>query len=210
MEGSVWAFLTISGIVIMTPGQDTALTVRNSVAAGKGGGIATAVGVAAGQMIWAFATSLGLVAVLSASEAIFSAVKLAGAAYLMLLGLQSLRAALKASEPANTQQTPNSIWLSPRKGFLQGVISNLGNPKMAAFFASLLPQFVPAGDSAFWASILLGLIFCTMTFLWLTSYAVFVEKAGKFLRRPRVRRSLEGFTGITLLAFGLRIATSEN
>ena len=210
MEGSVWAFLTISAIVIMTPGQDTALTVRNSLAGGKAGGIATACGVASGQMIWAFATSLGVVAVLSASEAIFSAVKLAGAAYLMLLGLQSLRAALKASEPANTQQTANSIRLSPRKGFFQGVISNLGNPKMAAFFASLLPQFVPAGDSAFLASILLGVIFCTMTFLWLASYAVFVEKAGKLLRRPRVRRSLEGITGITMLAFGLRIATSEN
>lgn len=202
--------MAISAVVIVTPGQDTALTVRNSFAAGQAGGIATAFGVASGQMVWAIATSLGVVAVLSASEAVFSAIKLAGAAYLMFLGLQSLRAAILSPRHTSSDHTTGSIRLSPRKGFLQGVISNLGNPKMAAFFASLLPQFIPQGGAAFLSSLLLGLIFCTMTLLWLTTYAVFVEKAGKILRRPKVRRSLEGITGMTLVGLGLRIATSEN
>jgi threonine/homoserine/homoserine lactone efflux protein len=210
LEGSFLAFFTISAIVIMTPGQDTALTVRNSLAAGKAGGLATAFGVSCGQMLWVIATSLGVVAILSASETIFSAVKLAGAGYLMFLGLQSLRAAFNGSADASAGQAGKSTGLSRRKGFLQGVISNLGNPKMAAFFASLLPQFMPQGDTAFSASMLLGLMFCTMTFLWLASYAVFVEKAGKFLQRPGVRRSLDGITGMALLGLGLRIAASES
>ena len=90
------------------------------------------------------------------------------------------------------------------------MISNLGNPKMAAFFASLLPQFIPQGEFAFAASTLLGLVFCSMTFVWLTGYALFVEKAGTYLRRSKVRRSLDGIAGVTMLALGLRIAVSEN
>lgn len=210
MDGSFLAFLAISAVVIVTPGQDTALTVRNSFAAGRGGGIATALGVASGQMVWAIATSLGVVAVLSASEGIFSAIKLAGAGYLMFLGVQSLRAAFLSSRPTTGEGTTRSNKLSPRKGFLQGMISNLGNPKMAAFFASLLPQFIPQGESAFLSALLLGLVFCTMTFLWLTSYAVLVEKAGNIPRSPKVRRSLEGLTGVTMLGLGLRIAASED
>ena len=88
--------------------------------------------------------------------------------------------------------------------------AHLCNPKMAVFFASLLPQFVPQGSSTFAGLALLGLSFCTMTLAWLTAYAACIVKAGDFLRRPRVRQSLEGVTGITLLAVGLRIATSDN
>ncbi len=210
MEGSFLTFLAISAIVIVTPGQDTALTVRNSLTAGRGGGIATAFGVATGQLIWAIATSLGVAAALATSETVFSAIKLAGAGFLMFLGLQSLHAACRPSKRPSTNGVAPASRLSPRKGFLQGVISNLGNPKMAAFFASLLPQFIPQGETAFFASAVLGLIFCSMTFLWLTTYAVFVEKARALLRKTNVRRTLEGITGLTMLALGLKIATSEN
>ena len=92
--------------------------------------------------------------------------------------------------------------------FFQGVASNLGNPKMAVFFASLLPQFVPHDMPVILT--LLGLIFCTMTFVWLTAYALFVVRAGNFLRRPNIRRSLEGLTGLVLVGLGMRIATTRN
>ena len=161
-------------------------------------------------MVWALATALGVVAILAASEVIFSTVKFAGAGYLIFLGAQSLRAAFASSTDIVAGPIGHTGGLTPRKSFIQGVVSNLGNPKMAAFFASLLPQFVPPGEAAFLSSILLGLTFCTMTFSWLTIYAVIVEQAGNFLHRTSVRRSLQGITGIAMVGLGLRIATSES
>ncbi len=211
MEGSFLAFLAISVIVIVSPGQDTALTIRNALAGGQSGGIATAFGVAVGQAVWAMATSIGVVAALAAYEPVFEAIKLAGAGYLIYLGLHSLYAAFRGSpSPAKANCPTNGSGMPSRTAFTQGVISNLGNPKMAVFFASLLPQFVPPGAPQFAGLALLGLFFCAMTFVWLTGYTVIVVKAGNFLSRSRVRRSLEGLTGVTLLALGLRIAATDN
>ena len=88
-------------------------------------------------------------------------------------------------------------------------MSNLGNPKMAVFFTSLLPQFSSDGGASFGALLLLGLVFCSLTLVWLSGYAVVVAKAGDLLRRSRVRRTLEGVTGAVLVALGLRVATEH-
>jgi threonine/homoserine/homoserine lactone efflux protein len=90
-----------------------------------------------------------------------------------------------------------------RTALRQGVLSNLGNPKMLAFFTSLLPQFT----SSFAGLLALGLTFCAMTLLWLGLYSVVVTKAGALLRRERVRRTIEAVTGTVLIALGLRLAT---
>jgi threonine/homoserine/homoserine lactone efflux protein len=85
------------------------------------------------------------------------------------------------------------------------LVSDLGNPKMAAFFTSLLPQFT----TSFWSMLALGLLFCALTLAWLVLYATAVAKAGDVLRRPRVRRTLEGFTGVVLIGLGVRVATEQ-
>ena len=207
MGESFLAFLGISILVIVTPGPDTAMTIRNALLGGRAGGIATALGVAAGQAIWALATSAGMVALLVASEPVFEAVKLAGAAYLIYLGVHALIGALRPARTAAAAVAPRR--LRPATAFRQGVISDLGNPKMAVFFSSLLPQFVPAGDTMFGGLVLLGLMFCAMTFAWLAVYAVVVARAGDVLRRPRVRRAIEGATGAVLIALGLRLAAEQ-
>jgi threonine/homoserine/homoserine lactone efflux protein len=186
------AFLGVSALVIVTPGQDTALTIRNTLLGGRRSGVLTAAGVASGQAFWTLAASLGLAALLSASEPAFLAVRIAGAAYLVLLGIQTLLGASRRG-PEHPRQRGNA--------FRQGLLSNLGNPKMAVFFTSLLPQF---GGTSFLA---LGLVFCTMTFAWLTGYAFAVARAGDFLRRSRVRAWLDRVTGAVLIAFGIRLAT---
>jgi threonine/homoserine/homoserine lactone efflux protein len=94
---------------------------------------------------------------------------------------------------------------SARGAFRQGVLSNLGNPKMAVFFTSLLPQF----GSSFGAMLVLGLVFCTMTLVWLTAYGIVVARAGDFLRRPRIRRLVDLVTGAALAAFGIRLAVER-
>ena len=202
----VAAFLGISVLVIVTPGQDTALTIRNSLLGGRRPGVFTALGVSAGQAAWALATSAGLAALIVAFEPAFVALKLAGAAFLVYLGMQALLAALRGG-PVERRATRGA--LTATAAFRQGVLSNLGNPKMAAFFPSLLPQFVPAGEPSFAPLLLLGLLFCTMTLVWLTAYAIVVSRAHGFLRRTGVKRALEAVTGTVLVALGLRLATER-
>jgi threonine/homoserine/homoserine lactone efflux protein len=145
---SLAAFLAVSAVVICTPGQDTALTIRNTLSSGRRSGIATAAGVSLGQAVWTVAASAGLVAILSASEPAFRALKLAGAAYLVFLGAQTLWSALsRRGHPDLNQFDTRSVALTPRRALRQGLVSNLGNPKMAIFFASLLPQFAPEGKA---------------------------------------------------------------
>jgi threonine/homoserine/homoserine lactone efflux protein len=205
------AFLGVSLVVIVTPGPDTAITIRNTLFGGRSGGIFTALGIASGQTIWAFATSAGIVALLVASEPLFLAVKYAGAAYLILLGIQALREAIWPVGHAKGQAPTDGFTrrLRPLAAFRQGLISDLGNPKMAVFFASLLPQFVPSGAATFSALLLLGAVFSLMTFTWLALYAILIARAGDFLRRPRIRRAIEGVTGTLLIGLGARIAAEQ-
>jgi threonine/homoserine/homoserine lactone efflux protein len=196
------AFLGVSALVIVAPGPDTALTLRNAVFGSRGSGVATAAGVATGQALWAIATAAGVAALLRASEPAFLAVKLAGACYLVYLGGRALRASIRRRSDGGTAAgTPVA-----GHAFRQGLLSNLGNPKMAVFFTSLLPQF--AGSHASFAALLaLGLVFAAMTLLWLSGYAVVAARLGQLLRRSRARRALDALTGVVLVGLGLRLAT---
>ena len=207
LTGALLAFLGISALVIMTPGPDTAVTIRNTLTGGRAGGIATALGVATGQAIWALATSAGIVALLVASEPLFLAVKYAGAAYLVWLGLQSLRAAFRPATGPSARATTRP--LTPSVAFGQGMVSDLGNPKIAAFFTSLLPQFVPPDTASFAGLALLGLLFSLLTLFWLVFYTLAIARIGTVLSRSPVRRALEGLTGAALVGLGLRLA-AEN
>ena len=197
------AFLGVSLLVIVTPGQDTALTIRNTLAGGRRAGVLTGAGVSAGQATWTLATSAGLAAVLVASESVFTALRIAGAAYLVYLGLEALWSAVRGREAAVEERRSG---LAPSAAFRQGVLSNLGNPKMAVFFTSLLPQF---GGTSFLSLLALGLVFCSLTFAWLSAYAFVVAKAGDLLRRSRVRRALDAALGTVLMALGARLATES-
>lgn len=210
MDTSFLAFVSISIFVIVTPGPDTALTVRNTIVGGRRGGVFTALGIVIGQAVWVVATSLGIVALLVASEPVFHAVRLGGAAYLIYLGARSLYEALRAGrwKDAAVDVAPAQRLSSP-VAFGQGLASDLSNPKMAAFFTSLLPQFAITGDGAFLHLLLFGAAFCLMAFAWLSLYALAVARAGDFLRRRNVRRALEGLMGAALIGLGLRIASEH-
>src|SRR5215468_2451909 len=114
LSGPLLAFIGIAALVITTPGPDTAMTIRNALLGGRPAGLATALGVSCGLAVWALTTSAGLVALLVASEALFLAVKYAGAAYLVWLGVQSLRAAFGKGH-AIALGAPVGPRLSPRQ-----------------------------------------------------------------------------------------------
>lgn len=199
-------FVALAAVVIVTPGPDTALTIRNALRGGRRGGILTGAGVATGQAGWAVATSVGLAALLQLFRPAYIAVQLAGAAYLIYLGAHSLWMSLRASATSHPSIQP------ARRRFIsnpytQGLLSNLGNPKMAVFFLSLLPQFVPSGAPTFLPLLSLGLTFAAMTWIWLTAYSLAVARLGDLLRRRRVRRALDALTGTALVALGIRVAS---
>ena len=195
------AFLAVSALVIVTPGQDTALTVRNTLLGGAAAGVLTALGVAAGQATWTVATGIGVGALLVAWQPAFLALRIAGGAYLVVLGAQAFWSALRP-KPVQLERPAR-----PRgRAFRQGLLSNLGNPKMLVFFTSLPPQF---GHTAI-GLIALGLVFCSLTATWLCGYAFAVARAGEALRAGRLRRLLDALSGCVLVALGLRLAAERS
>ncbi|HUG63668.1 MAG TPA: LysE family translocator [Gaiellaceae bacterium] len=155
------------------------------------------------------AASLGLAALLSASEPVFRTIQLAGAAYLVYLGAQSLWVAVRGRGEARPDGVGAELARPlSRRAFREGLLSNLGNPKIAVFFVSLLPQFVTGGSSSFLGLLLLGAIFSAMGLAWLVLYATVVARAGAVLR-GRVRRAIDAVTGTVLVAFGIRMAAAR-
>ena len=189
------AFLGIALVVICTPGPDTALIVRNTLFGGRANGVRTAAGVVTGLAVWTVAASAGVAAVVAASHLLFMTLRIGGAAYLVLLGIQTLR----GRHDGNVEHRGHG------GGYRQGLLSNLGNPKVAIFFTSLLPQF----GSDFGGMLAFGLLFCTMGATWLTGYALVTARARAIMLRPRVRRALDTLTGLTLVGFGARLAAES-
>ena len=193
-------FLLGSIVVSVVPGPDMALVTRQVVTRGRAAAQLTVFGNISGLVVHAAALAAGLSALLVASATAFTAVKLAGAAYLVYLGVQSLRHARRP--PA----------APPPKGgnaYAQGLISTVLNPKPALFFLSYLPQFVDREGSVVFQVALLAAIHMVIGLVWLTFYAWFVARLHAALARPRVRAALERVTGVVLIALGLRVATER-
>lgn len=201
--GQYAAFVGVSLLVICTPGPDTALTIRNTLLGGRSAGAATSVGVAAGQSIWTVATSAGLALLLVASAPLFIGIRLAGAAYLCYLGARSLLKALHGGSESRSRPHP-AVTMWPRIAFAQGLLSNLMNPKMVAFFVGLLPPFAGPHPS-FLVLLALGLNFCVLTLAWLIAYALAVDRLRGWFQKTRVRRALDGLLGAALIGLGVRI-----
>lgn len=189
-------FLAVSAIVVVTPGVDMALVTKNALLHGRRSARATALGVNLGIFIWTLAAALGLAAVIAASAAAFTAIKLAGAAYLVYLGVRTL---VGSHEPVAAA--------APRgNAFRQGLASNLLNPKIAVFFTSLLPQFVDARHAQPQDLLLLGVLFNCLGVVWLLTYAELAARGRDLLRRPRVERALDRVSGVALVGLGVRLA----
>jgi RhtB (resistance to homoserine/threonine) family protein len=200
--GDVVAFAVIAAVIVVVPGPDMALVLRNGVAYGRHAAVATALGISAGLLVWALAAALGIAALLHASSTAFTILKLVGAAYLVWLGLRALREAWRGSGDAALQAR------SRRRGspFRDGLLTNLFNPKVALVYTTLIPQFVDRGGSEVPQTFLLAGVFIAMGLIWLTGYALLVAKIGSLLRRPAVRRAVNAVAGTVLTALGVRLA----
>ncbi len=198
-------FVVVSALLIMAPGPDMALVTRNALRGGTRAAAATAWGVGVGILGWAIASGVGLAALLSASAVTFSLVKLAGAAYLIYLGLKSLRSGI-AKEGLPPSRQGGRFSDDP---FLQGALGNLLNPKAAVIFLTVLPQFIHPGDPPERLLAMLA-VFELMIIGWLHLYGLAVARAGQAFGTSRLRRWLSSLTGAILVGLGFRLALERS
>jgi threonine/homoserine/homoserine lactone efflux protein len=200
-------FLVGSILVTLAPGPDMALATRQVVTRGRRAAQITILGNISGLVVHTAALVIGLSALLVASATAFTAVKLAGAAYLVFLGVQSLRQARRTR--ATTETTDPKP--TPRRGspYLQGLISTVLNPKPALFFLSYVPQFVDPDGPVALQLFFLAAIHIVIGFVWLTIYASLVSRAHAAITRPRVKAALERVTGAVLIALGVQVAVAH-
>ena len=200
--GDVAAFAAVAALIVIVPGPDMALVLRNGVAYGRRAAVATALGINAGLLVWALAAALGIAALLHASGTAFTILKLAGAAYLVWLGLRALHDAWRGGADASA----SALQRRKTSPFRQGLLSNLFNPKIALVYTTLIPQFVDRGGSEIAQTFLLAGVFIAMGLVWLTGYALLVARIGALLRRSSVRRLVNAAAGTMLTALGVRLA----
>ncbi len=198
-------FLVASLALILTPGQDFYLVMSRSLAQGMRAGVVTAAGISTGLLGHTLLVAVGLGAVIRASDTLFFVLKVAGAVYLVWLGVAAMRAGVVASA---TVPVP---WLRPRRLFVHGALSNLVNPKIAVFYIAFLPQFVPVDVARPTASLLLlGATFALLTLLVKAPLGCAAgAMAGMFRRHPRVQAWMNRVSGAVLVALGLRLLVAE-
>ena len=202
-----WLFIATAIVLILTPGQDTFFILGRSMASGRTAGIAGALGVSAGTVVHTCAAALGLSALLATSPYAFMAVKFAGAAYLLYIGVRALLTRSNGVPGAEAGTAADGRW----PAFRQGIVTNLLNPKVALFFLALMPQFIAAGSSnKVGAFLALGLTFVTLGLAWCTTLAIGAAHLRRvFLRRPSLASWMNRVAGTMFIALGLRLATTR-
>ncbi|MFF1921118.1 LysE family translocator [Streptomyces sp. NPDC058221] len=212
MDAQLTAFLGVAAAMVALPGADFAVVVRNALAS-RSAGVATALGVAGGLLVHTALAVAGLAAVLVAVPVLFRTVQLLGGAYVLYLGISALRAARRrpgraeAAEAAAGQDDGADATHGTRRALRQGFLTNALNPKAPVLFLSLLPQFVPAGAAPLPRTLLLAAIVVLLALIWFPAVALLVDRLGRWLRRPRTARAIEGGSGAALTALGLVLVT---
>jgi threonine/homoserine/homoserine lactone efflux protein len=210
VDPRVLAFVGVAAILTILPGADMALVTRNVLAVGRQRTMLTVTGICVGCIIHAMASALGLSAILATSAAAFDVVKTLGAAYLVWIGIQSIRESQRFPKAGNVASAGSAAIGQSRISlvapFAQGFLTNLLNPKVAIFYLTFLPQFIGPGEPVFRRSLMLASIHIAMGFAWLTAYAWFIDRLGAVLTRPMVKAWLERVTGGLLIALGARLA----
>lgn len=200
---SLIAFVLAAALLTVTPGLDTALILRAAALAGARRALAAAAGVCCGLLIWGLIVALGLGALLAASQAAFAALRWAGAAYLLWLGLNAL---LRPRSGAESLGAAPSSREGAGRWFARGLLTNLLNPKVGVFYITFLPQFVPAGVPVGPFVALLVTMHAAESAAWFFLLVLATRPLAALLRRPAVSRALDRLTGLVLVGFGLRLA----
>lgn len=202
MDRQLLAFIGVALLLAVTPGPDMAVVTKNALAHGRRGVLLTTTGILGALLLWVSATAVGVAALVAASAVLFTALKLVGGAYLVVLGVQAW---LASRRPRPLSVDAAAV---PAGGSVlrQGFLSCITNPKLGVFFVTLLPQFVPAGAAVAPRLLLLGAVFGMIGWGWLNVYGLLVTRLRDVIGSPAVRRWMERVTGTVLIGLGARLA----
>ncbi|MGN6330919.1 MAG: LysE family translocator [Motilibacteraceae bacterium] len=212
MTFALLAFSLAAAAIVLLPGPDTMVVLRGILAGGRATALRTAAGSLSGLVVWVSGAALGLSALLRASEVGYTVLRLAGAAYLVWMGVQALRARAargSVAHEAADQPSGHRRRALLGSGFRAGLATNLLNPKVGVFFVTFLPGFVPAGAPVGATSLLLGAVYIAETALYFAALLLLVDRISRWLADPVLRRRMDRVTGLVLVGFGVRLAVES-
>ena len=205
---SYWSFLVFAVILVLVPGPDFAVVTKNTLAAGRWRGAWSAGGVASSNAVQGTAAAAGLGALIVRAQPVLDVIRWAGVAYLLFLGFQALRSAVRGRYPSLDPDADHHAAGAALGGWRQGFLSNITNPKVLVFYLAVLPQFLTA-DSSPWLLLAFALSHACLSLLYLLTLTTFLHRIRRVLARRRVRRGLDTVTGVALLGFGARLAAER-
>lgn len=206
----VLMFTAVALLIVMVPGVDSLLVLKNTMVHGKKAGYFTMIGIIFSLFIWTALAVFGLATLVSKSMLLFNIVKYAGAAYLVWLGIQSWRARAQNKELHNTE--PNDESKDKNSSFnclTQGITTDLLNPKTLLLYVTLMPQFIDPSANINMQLILLAFILVILSIVWLTIVILVINIIRKWFMKPTVQAAFNKTTGIVLVLIGIRIATEK-
>ncbi|GAA4579672.1 LysE family translocator [Planotetraspora phitsanulokensis] len=212
IPSAIASFAVVAGLLTIIPGLDTALVLRSAASRGRRHAFATALGISTGALAWGAAAAGGATALLTVSHGAYTVLRIAGAVYLVWMGVGMLRS-LRREQVLAVRQDPQSARLSG--SYLRGLTTNLLNPKIGVFYTAMLPQFIPPDASHLAMGLLLALVHDIEGLVWFALLILGAQQIGALLRRFKlsrraVRRSMDGVTGTVLIGFGLELALSDH
>jgi threonine/homoserine/homoserine lactone efflux protein len=211
MDPQLWAFLLVATLLAVTPGADTLLVARNVLGRGRTAGLATIAGIAAGCVVHAALSAIGVSLILVRSAEAFQALKWGGAAYLIILGVQSIRGWWRVDAPAPKAAAADLAPTGSRRlrSFLEGLLTNVLNPKVGLFYLAFLPQFIRPDAPVLARSLLLTGLHIGIGVVWLSLLSLSLVRIRPLVESRLWRARLEGASGAVLIALGIRLATER-
>jgi RhtB (resistance to homoserine/threonine) family protein len=203
------AFLIAITILTLTPGLDTALVIRNTSRSGSIDGCVTSLGICMGLFIHAILSAIGISAILLQSAELFQVMKWIGAAYLIWLGLSSLKGAFKKNHNINLVDA-KALTFDCKRSLREGFLSNILNPKTAIFYLAFLPQFIDPKHSPIIQSLTMASIHFVIAMVWQCSLAGAFNSAKKMLKNSAVMQWMEGLTGSVLIILAVKLVTEDS
>ncbi|GAB0108545.1 LysE family translocator [Nocardia sp. JMUB6875] len=208
MMQALLSFAVVAGMLTVVPGLDTAIVLRAAVSRGRRYAFATALGVGSGTLVWGVAAAAGVSALVAASQVGYTALRIAGALYLIWMGIGMIRQGFRHSDLTQAAAEPDSSG-GMLGAWARGLGTNLLNPKMGVFYIAMLPQFLPPGAPPLLMGCALAVVHNLEGMAWFTAVILAAGLAKTWLSRDSVRRMMDTVTGTVLVAFGVKLAASH-
>lgn len=204
---SLLTYISIAAMMVVIPGADTMLVVKNTLNYGPKAGRYTLLGITMGLSFWTLIAVLGLSVVIAKSVVLFNMIKYLGAAYLIFLGVKSFfaKSSFSLEEIQAQANTPTkSLKRHNKDSFMQGLLSNILNPKTVIVYITIMPQFITLNGNVNQQLIVLALILSLLAVVWFLLLVSIIDYAKKWLKNSKFQKAFQKSTGLLLVGFGIK------